>query len=113
MDEKGRVAMLARVLASRTADVRRGIGDDAAVLEGTRGNSQLVWTVDEQVEGLHFRRDFLSWRDIGWRSFMAAASDVAAMGAAPWCALSALVVPDDVDDAALEQIALGQRAAAD
>jgi thiamine-monophosphate kinase len=112
MDEEGRVAMLARVLASRTAGVRTGIGDDAAVLEGTRGHSQLVWTVDEQVEGTHFRRDLLSWRDIGWRSFMAAASDVAAMGAQPWCALCALVLPDDVGDVELEQIARGQSEAA-
>ncbi|HEX4629208.1 MAG TPA: thiamine-phosphate kinase, partial [Gemmatimonadales bacterium] len=49
----------------------------------------------------------------GWRSFMAAASDVAAMGAAPWCALSSVVVPDDVGDAALEELARGQREAAD
>src|SRR5262249_27582994 len=52
------------------------------------------------------------WRDVGWRSFMAAASDLAAMGAAPWCALSALVLPDDVTDAALEEIARGQGEAA-
>ena len=42
---------------------------------------------------------------------MAAASDVAAMGGTPWCALCAMVVPDDVDDAALEAIAMGQREA--
>ena len=70
-----------------------GIGDDAAVLEVAAAGTRLVWTVDEQVEGTHFRRELLAWRDVGWRSFMAAASDVAAMGAAPWCALAALVLP--------------------
>jgi thiamine-monophosphate kinase len=35
------------------------------------------------------------------------------MGAAPWCTLAALVLPLDVDDAALEGIARGQREAAD
>jgi thiamine-monophosphate kinase len=44
---------------------------------------------------------------------MAAASDVAAMGAAPWCALSALELPDAIDDAALDAMAEGQRAAAE
>ncbi len=112
MDENDRVAMLARVFASRAAGVKIGIGDDAAVLEGPYGRSQLVWTVDEQVDGTHFRRDFLSWQDLGWRSFTAAASDVAAMGAQPWCALCALVLPDDVGDADLEQIARGQHQAA-
>jgi thiamine-monophosphate kinase len=34
------------------------------------------------------------------------------MGAEPWCALSALVLPEDVDDEAFEAIATGQRDAA-
>jgi thiamine-monophosphate kinase len=110
--EAWRIAMLQRVLSARGAGVEVGIGDDAAVLAPVAGR-RLVWTVDEQVEGTHFRRALLSWQDIGWRSFMAAASDVAAMGAEPWCTLATLVVPDDVDDVALEAIAQGQRAAAD
>jgi thiamine-monophosphate kinase len=116
VNEAGRLAMLARVLswsspgAASPGGIEVGIGDDAAVL--ALGDRRLVWTVDEQVEGTHFRRDLASWHDIGWRSFMAAASDVAAMGAEPWCALSALVLPDDLDDAALEELARGQRAAA-
>jgi thiamine-monophosphate kinase len=115
MDERGRVAMLARLLGRGVdaAGVEVGIGDDAAVLAGGRAGEKLVWTIDEQVEGTHFRRDLLAWRDVGWRSFMAAVSDVAAMGARPWCALSALVVPDDVDDEALGQIAEGQAEAAE
>jgi thiamine-monophosphate kinase len=106
--------MLARVLGGLElpAGVRVGIGDDAAVLEAA-GGGQIVWTIDEQVDGVHFRRDLMSDRDIGWRSFMAAASDVAAMGAEPWCALCALVLPDAIDDAVLESLASGQREAAD
>ncbi len=111
MDERARIAMLARVLGAAAPGLRVGIGDDAAVL-GTSGD-QLVWTIDEQVEGVHFRRDLVSDRDIGWRSFMAAASDVAAMGAEPWCALCALVLPEGMDDASLEALAVGQREAAE
>jgi thiamine-monophosphate kinase len=110
MDERRRVAMLARVLAAGGARIELGIGDDAAVL-GTGGAEKLVWTIDEQVEGVHFRRDWLSWTDVGWRSVMAAASDLAAMGADPWCGLAALVLSADVDDDALEAIANGQREA--
>jgi thiamine-monophosphate kinase len=112
MDERGRIAMLARVLGAGAAGLRVGIGDDAAVLEAG-GDGQIVWTIDEQVEGVHFRRDLVSDRDIGWRSCMAAASDVAAMGAEPWCALCALVLPDVVDDRMLELLASGQREAAE
>ena len=114
MDERARIELLARTLgvpAASAPGVVFGIGDDAAVLDPaglTAGQGRLVWTIDEQVEGAHFRRDLASWQDVGWRSLMAATSDVAAMGAKPWCALCALVLPDDVDDAALEQIALGQ-----
>jgi thiamine-monophosphate kinase len=108
--ELARIEELSRLFGATLAGgggVVVGIGDDAAVLEGN-----LVWTIDEQVEGTHFRRDLASWRDIGWRSFMAAASDLAAMGAAPWCALSALALPADLDDAALAELAAGQADAA-
>jgi len=94
--------------------VRVGIGDDAAVLEmiGAAGTGLLVWTVDAQVEGTHFRTDWVSWEDVGWRSFMAAASDLAAMGAEPVAALSALALAPSVDDEALDALTRGQAAAA-
>jgi thiamine-monophosphate kinase len=111
MDEKARIQMLAHVLGRRAAGVEVGIGDDAAVLDAEGVEPRLVWTVDQQVEGVHFRRDLVSWRDIGWRSFMAAASDIAAMGARPWCALCAIVLPGDFGDEPFKQIALGQREA--
>jgi len=117
MNETGRIAMLARILGAGTegsrAGVEVGIGDDAAVLRTDPGAARLVWTIDEQVEEVHFRRGLVSWRDVGWRSFMAAASDIAAMGAAPWCALAAIVLPDDLDDEALAEIGRGQRDAAE
>jgi thiamine-monophosphate kinase len=112
MDERARIAMLARILSVPAPGVETAIGDDAAVLDSPQHGQRIVWTIDEQVEGSHFRDDWVSFRDVGWRSFMAAASDIAAMGATPWCALSALVLPDAVDDTALEQIVLGQRDAA-
>jgi thiamine-monophosphate kinase len=116
VNETARIALIARILAatrSGTDGVELGIGDDAAVLRSPGGAaSRMVWTIDEQVEGVHFRRDLATWRDVGWRSFQAAASDVAAMGGKPWCALCALVLPDSVDDVALEEITCGQRDAA-
>jgi len=87
-----------------------GIGDDAAVLapEGT----SIVWTIDAAVEGVHFRRDWMSLEDVGFRSLMAAASDVAAMGARPRGVLSALVLPADFGDEPLEHLTQGQAEAA-
>ncbi len=103
--EDARIARIAAILGARE------IGDDAAVL--APAIAPLVWTIDEQVERVHFRRDLCSFEDIGWRATMAAASDLAAMGARPLGALAAIVVPADVDDAALDAIARGQREACD
>jgi thiamine-monophosphate kinase len=109
--ELARISLLASIFQSTaTGRVQVGIGDDAAVISA--GPGSLVWTIDAQVEGTHFLREWLGWEDVGWRSFMAAASDLAAMGASPIAALSALVLPLDVDDAALSAIATGQAAAA-
>ena len=114
--ELARVASLRARFTQSNADasqqgIRVGIGDDAAVLEAS-GAGALVWTVDAQVEGTHFRTRWVSWEDIGWRSFMAAASDLAAMSAEPVAALSALVLAGSVDDEALDALARGQAAAA-
>jgi thiamine-monophosphate kinase len=60
---------------------RRGlaerIDDDAAVVEG------LVVTQDALVEGVHFRLDWISWRDLGFRAAAVNLSDLAASGAEP------------------------------
>ncbi len=109
--ELARIALLSEVLRASAPGVETSIGDDAAVLAPPPGQ-KLVWTVDAQVEGVHFERRLLSWADVGWRAVMAAASDIAAMGASPWCALAALELPGDVDDEVLEEIARGQAEAA-
>jgi thiamine-monophosphate kinase len=90
--------------------VATGIGDDAAVL--VPGSAALVWTVDAAVEGVHFRRDWMALEDVGFRSLMAAASDLAAMGARPRGVLSALILPADFGDEDLDRLASGQAEAA-
>lgn len=57
--------------------VSLGIGDDAAVLEDGRFN---LVTTDMLVEEVHFRSDWCSPADIGWRALTASLSDIAAMG---------------------------------
>jgi thiamine-monophosphate kinase len=111
LSELSRLARLRQLFGATPAGgIVLGIGDDAAVL--AQGAGSLIWTVDSSVEGVHFRREWATLRDIGWRSFMAAASDLAAMGATPRGALSALVLPGDFSDAELEELAQGQADAA-
>jgi len=68
-----------------------GIEDDAAVVEG------LVVTQDALVEGVHFRFDLLSWRELGVRSAAVNVSDLAASGAEPLALLVALGLPAETE----------------
>ncbi len=95
--------------AAATEPVALGIGDDCAVLAPQP--DPLVVSVDASVEGTHFRRDWMTLEDAGFRATMAALSDVAAMGARPLGVLSALVLPSATTDEELFAIAEGQRAA--
>jgi thiamine-monophosphate kinase len=69
----------------------RGIEHDAASIGG------LVVTQDALVEGVHFRFDLLSWRDLGFRAAAANISDLAASGAEPLALLVSLGLPADTD----------------
>jgi len=73
-------------------EVRVGPGDDAAVLEGG-----WVISTDVAVEGIHFRREWLSDEEIGFRAAAAALSDLAAMAAAPVGVLVSISAPPDRD----------------
>jgi thiamine-monophosphate kinase len=88
---------------SRLADVgefgllaeleRRGlaqrIADDAAQVDG------LVVTQDALVEGVHFRLDWISWRELGFRAAAVNVSDLAASGAEPRALVVSLAAPKD------------------
>jgi thiamine-monophosphate kinase len=65
-----------------------GVANDAAQLGGG-----LVATQDALVENVHFRLDWLTWRDLGWRAAAANLSDLAASGAEPEALLVTLALP--------------------
>jgi thiamine-monophosphate kinase len=82
---------------------RRGLtsGQDTegAVLEGG-----FVVTQDVLVEGVHFRVEWTSWRDLGYRAAAVNLSDLAAMGAEPVGLLVGLAVPQETGDAAIVEL---------
>ena len=55
----------------------------------------LVVTQDALVEGVHFRLDWLSWRDLGWRAAAVNLSDLAASGAEPEALIVTLGAPQE------------------
>ena len=69
-----------------------GIGDDAAVVKPSYGTS-LVASTDALVEGAHFRWDWSSPADVGYKAVAVNVSDLAAMGAEPRWLLLALCAP--------------------
>jgi thiamine-monophosphate kinase len=75
------------------------------VLRVPRGDA-LVASVDSAIEGRHFRAEWLSPSEIGYRAVAAALSDLAAMAARPVGVLIALGVSDAWRDR-LEEIATG------
>lgn len=111
--EDRRIARLTEVFRGgpRRPEVLLGIGDDAAVLSA--GELHEVVSVDAQVEGVHFDRRWLTLGDVGARAVMAAASDLAAMGATPTALVSSWALPDTLDDDAIVELAMGIREACD
>jgi thiamine-monophosphate kinase len=81
-----------RHVGVRRADVRLGIGDDAALLAPAAG-CDLVATVDTLVEGVHFPAGSPA-ASIGHRALAVNLSDLAAMGARPAWALLSLTLPE-------------------
>lgn len=91
-------------LGAERADVVRGVGDDAALLEVPSG-VELVATVDAIVAGRHFPAGTAA-RSIGHRALAVNLSDLAAMGASPAWATLALTLPE-ADPLWLEEFARG------
>jgi thiamine-monophosphate kinase len=75
---------------------RRGLasGLDA---EGAVLADGVVVTQDTLVEGIHFRREWTSWRDLGWKAAAVNLSDLAALGAEPEALLVSLALPPETE----------------
>ena len=92
MGEFDLIELIRARCAVHRADVRLGIGDDAALLAPPAGHDLAVST-DTLVAGVHFP-SATSARDLGWKALAVNLSDLAAMGATPAWALLALTLPD-------------------
>jgi thiamine-monophosphate kinase len=89
LSELGELRLLAEL---ERRGLARSIGDDAAQLgEG------LVVTQDALIERVHFRLDWISWRDLGWRAAAVNLSDLAASGADPEGLLVTLAAPVETE----------------
>ena len=82
------------------------LGDDCALIPF--GSTTVALSIDSSVENVHFRTDWLDFKEIGFRAAGSALSDLAAEGAAPVGALVSIGLPPkgkDGNDPAAEIMA--------
>jgi thiamine-monophosphate kinase len=84
-----------------------GAGDDAAVVDAGR----LVVSTDLTVEDVHFRRGWVTFAEVGGRAVTAAASDLAAMAAAPVAVLISVAVAPEEARSVLSELGDGIKVA--
>ncbi len=90
--EFDRIRSIARALGARGT----ALGDDCALVP--MGDTFLALSCDLTVEGVHYRREWLTPAEAGWRAATAALSDLAADGAETIGVLVALGMPAEADD---------------
>ncbi|MCS7223582.1 MAG: thiamine-phosphate kinase [Armatimonadetes bacterium] len=79
-----------------------GPGDDAAVV--SVGDCLVVLTVDGQIEGVHFRRSWMPFYDLGWKAVAISISDLTSMGARPLCLLLSVALSGEETLEELDQL---------
>jgi len=89
LSQLGELGLLAEL---EQRGLARRIENDAAQL-----GDGLVVTQDALVEGVHFRSDLVSWRDLGFRAAAVNLSDLAASGADPEALVVTLALPPETE----------------
>jgi thiamine-monophosphate kinase len=89
LSELGELGLLAEL---ERRGLALGIDHDAAQLA-----CGVIATQDALIEGVHFRLDWISWRDLGWRAAAVNLSDLAASGADPEGLLVTLGAPPETE----------------
>jgi thiamine-monophosphate kinase len=85
LSELGELGLLAEL---ERRGLISGVEHDAALV-----GADLVVTQDALVEDVHFRLDWIGWRELGFRAAAVNLSDLAASGAEPEALLVTLAVP--------------------
>jgi thiamine-monophosphate kinase len=96
LSELGEFGLLAEL---ERLGLATGLDTEGAVFDGG-----FVATQDLLVEGVHFRREWISWRDLGYKAAAVNLSDLAAMAADPVALLVGLGIPAGSDPASIVEL---------
>lgn len=106
LGEFGLIRRLHRRFGLTGRSVLRGIGDDAAVIRPSAGQTLLL-TTDLLAEGVHFDLASTALEDVGYKAAVANLSDIAAMGGTPQHLLVAVAIPPSRSSFEIEQLYRG------
>jgi thiamine-monophosphate kinase len=106
--EFGFIKRISRGCLIRPERVVRGIGDDAAAFRSDGRLLSLV-TTDLLVERVHFLREAISGRDLGYKSLAVNLSDIAAMGGTAREAFVSIGIPETCELDYLDDVFLGMK----
>ena len=97
----GREFDMIRELMRSWGALAEGNGSDCATLQ-LPDAARMIVSTDTTVEGIHFRREWMSPREVGYRAVASAMSDLAAAAAEPIAVLLALNVPSAWEESIVE-----------
>jgi thiamine-monophosphate kinase len=89
--EFDRIRAIWETIQQYPSSERAELGDDCALVPV--GSSYLAISIDASHENVHFRTDWLDFKEIGFRAAGAALSDIAAEGAVPFGLMVSLGIP--------------------
>lgn len=92
--EFGVISSIRSDLKDFQKEVIVGLGDDTAAIK-VSGEKLLLFTSDSLVEDVHFKWDYTSPFQVGWKALVVNISDVAAVGGNPTHCLVSLALPSD------------------
>ena len=103
LGEFGLIKHLTEDIKPVNAETKYGIGDDAAVLDFSGENKQVLVTTDLLMEGVHFDLVYTPLKHLGYKSAMVNLSDIYAMNGTPKqitvsLAISKRFCIEDLDD---------------
>lgn len=103
LGEFGLIKHLTEDIKPVNAETKYGIGDDAAVLDYSGENKQVLVTTDLLMEGVHFDLVYTPLKHLGYKSAMVNLSDIYAMNGTPKqitvsLAISKRFCIEDLDD---------------
>ena len=106
--EFGLIDVIREIVPVEDSRLVVGIGDDTAAFRPTPG-TLLLSTCDIQVEGCHFRLEYISAHQLGRRSAAINLSDIGAMGGRPSYGLVSLALPPRTEVSWVQQLYHGLR----